>query len=1130
MGFSDKHYIGFLSFLLSILSFNLDAQVDFTYHSEYYFLKGKDAGSLPSSWMTPAFDYSGWEKGAAPFRYGDGTGGTELSDMLGGYTTLFLRTTFECSNKDLIQELNVFADYDDGFILWINGTMALSVNAPPYPSSSSIATANHESGTGTTYTVSTASLNLSNGTNYVAIIGLNVSNTSTDFYFDMEIHGEKNLPMLPDSLRAAFSANSGFYGNPFDLTIYSDDPSYQIIYTLDGSNPRNSPSGIVAANPVSLLIDPESSPGRPLSPGVIVRASLYKDGFKPSISESRTYIFPEKVGTQKYPGGGWPAYNVNGQVIDLDMDGEIVNSPAYSTQIVSSLLSIPAISVVTDLKNLFDPATGIYVNASGHGLEWERECSVELLNPDGSAGFNVNAGLRIRGGYSRGDGFPKHAFRLFFREKYGDDKLRYPLFGDEGVSEFDKIDLRTDQNYAWSNGSPFNSMVREVFSRDSQRDMGQPYTRSRYYHLYINGMYWGLYQTQERSEARYAGSYFGGNEEDYDVIKVNTETGYTVEATDGSIASWDALWNLCQKGFESNEDYFRLEGKDKDGKPVKGGKIMVDIDNLIDFMMVIFYTGNFDSPTASFMQNKKANNFYAIEDRIDNSRGFTFYVHDAEHAMFDEPHPPGAGLSEDRVNIGTQTGDMKMEVSDLSRFHPQWLHFRLSANPEYRIRFADRAWRHLSAGGVFSPEKAMERLDGRINEVDPAVVAESARWGDAGRTGQPYTKNDTWLPEVRKIRNNFIPGRTPVVAGQLRKAGLFPRVEAPVVKNGDVIEGDNDIRISSPVTIRIENPNGSGTIYYTLNGTDPRRTGGGVNTGVSFALNMATLELKGSTQINARILANGNWSALRKINFLSTREDYSGLKVTELNYHPPDLIKGVDTIPGQDLEFIEFKNTGKNAIGLEGTVLDSAIHYIFPSGSVLPPRQFFVVASKPSKFFDYYGMPASGNFSGNFSNAGERVRVMDPSGDAIMDFTYSDESPWPSGTDGDGFTLSSAEINPEGDPSVYNYWAVSVKKDGTPFADNLLSGGEVPGQLQDGSLVVFPNPTNGLITVQLLTDENESTVEVLIYSASGKIIKQAVIGNPGLIDLSGLGLPDGMYILKVNSSKYQARRAVILVK
>ena len=53
--------------------------------------------------------------------------------------------------------------------------------------------------------------------------------------------------------------------------------------------------------------------------------------------------------------------------------------------------------------------------------------------------------------------------------------------------------------------------------------MGQPYTRSRAYHLYLNGMYWGLYQTQERPEASYAESYFGGDKDNYDVVKVNID-------------------------------------------------------------------------------------------------------------------------------------------------------------------------------------------------------------------------------------------------------------------------------------------------------------------------------------------------------------------------------------------------------------------------------------------------------------------------------------------------------------------------------------------------------------------------------------------------------------------------------
>ena len=51
-----------------------------------------------------------------------------------------------------------------------------------------------------------------------------------------------------------------------------------------------------------------------------------------------------------------------------------------------------------------------------------------------------------------------------------------------------------------------------------------PYAHSRWLHLYINGVYWGIYQIEERPEAQFAANYLGGNSEQYDVIK---NTGFS---------------------------------------------------------------------------------------------------------------------------------------------------------------------------------------------------------------------------------------------------------------------------------------------------------------------------------------------------------------------------------------------------------------------------------------------------------------------------------------------------------------------------------------------------------------------------------------------------------------------------
>ena len=80
------------------------------------------------------------------------------------------------------------------------------------------------------------------------------------------------------------------------------------------------------------------------------------------------------------------------------MDSDVVNDPRYTSQMEESLLEIPTISLVTDNDDMFSSSSGIYVNAYSHGEKWERECSVELINPDKSQGFYIECRLFCAGG------------------------------------------------------------------------------------------------------------------------------------------------------------------------------------------------------------------------------------------------------------------------------------------------------------------------------------------------------------------------------------------------------------------------------------------------------------------------------------------------------------------------------------------------------------------------------------------------------------------------------------------------------------------------------------------------------------------------------------------------------------
>src|SRR3954453_6553672 len=132
------------------------------------------------------------------------------------------------------------------------------------------------------------------------------------------------------------------------------------------------------------------------------------------------------------------------------MDPDVVNNPIYNGTIKNDLKTIPTLSIVTELSNLFGP-TGLYSNPSNFGISSERPASLELINPDGSKGFQIDFGLRLRGGYSRSTGNPKHGLRVLLRDTYGSSTLNYPLFKSmDGTDNTRGFDLRTFENYSWS--------------------------------------------------------------------------------------------------------------------------------------------------------------------------------------------------------------------------------------------------------------------------------------------------------------------------------------------------------------------------------------------------------------------------------------------------------------------------------------------------------------------------------------------------------------------------------------------------------------------------------------------------------------------------------------------------------
>jgi hypothetical protein len=774
--------------------------------------------------------------------------------MLGVNASLWTRLKFNLGvgDADVFDRLTLRVKYEDGFVAYLNGQQVARRNAPASPLWDSTADSNRPNSQSAVFesiNVTAYKSLLQTGTNVLAIQAMNDNKDDQEFlilpqliaaidssipeYFSTATPGTFNVKGAKGVVDdVSFSHERGFYDTPFYLMLCTDDTDAKIRYTVDGSRPT-------AVH--GTLYNPASRP--PIYKTTCVRAIAYKTGYLDSPVGTHTYIFLSDVKLQspygQAPGPNWPSGSVNGQIIDYGMDPDVVNNPTYKNLIDGALLAIPTVSLVTDLANLFNPATGIYVNAGAEGRGWERPCSVELIYPPGPegpgfpdlilvpdgmggyywdlppemrGGFQVDAGVRIRGGYSTSGSNPKHAFRLFFRDEYGYDKLMYPLFADEGTDEFDHVDLRCSQNYSWAfEGDNKNTDVRDVFSRDVQGATDQPYTRSRYYHLYINGQYWGLFQTQERSEASFGASYMGGDNDDYDVMSSNWSAGRQMVPTDGDRRAFDRFYDETIAGLDDYERYYRVQGLNTDGTRNPGYERMLDVDNLIDFMIIEYYSGDSDGPGSRF--GNIPNNTWGVYNRV-NPDGWKWLHHDNEHTL-------GAGGSggsiENLVEPFTTAGAQR------AYFNPQWLHEQLMfSNLDYRIHFADHVYRHFFNNGVLTLAKARSWVQYRANQMDMAIIAESARWGDSKRS-TPLTQND-WRTEINRLlyttsdpwgRKTYLTPRVDTVLPQFKNVGWYPNLNPPTFNQngGAVSEGFNLI---------MTNPNGSGTIYYTLDGNDPR--------------------------------------------------------------------------------------------------------------------------------------------------------------------------------------------------------------------------------------------------------------------------------------------------------------------
>ena len=919
--------------------------------------------------------------------------------MNGVNTSALMRVTFSVANPSAYDTLLLDLPYNDGCTVWLNGTQVAARNSPPTLLHNSSATA---IATQRETLPLSASL-LVSGTNLLAIHGLNAAATS-EFFMGVQLRGVDTdtvtvryfpapTPGGPNGTSTVlgyvadttFTHNRGFYDAPFSLAITSATPGATIRYTTNGSAPIET-TGTVYTAPISITTTS------------VIRAMAYLAGMQSTNVDTQTYLFANDIAVQSntpppgYPVGTWTD-NSNGGGTPADYGMVSTVSPDYAaaagnaafsmtqarTAIANSIKALPVISIALPAADLFDATNGIYLHPGARGDAWERACSVEMITAAGTEQFQLDGGIHIMGLTSRNlNVSPKLNMMLLFGSQFGPNWLHHEFFGPDGPTRFKRIALRSNTRDSWlASAYGEATYLADGFAKEAQLDSGHPATRHRYAHVFINGLYWGLYNPTERPQEHWAETVLGGENEEYDIV--NLCCGNRLDS--GDFIEWNDLMSRSSTGFSTTTAYQQAQGNNPDGTRNMAYKRLLDVDNFIGFALNGYFTANGDWP----------GNFFTAYDNVQTrTPGWRFITWDNDLGF--------QGFNSNANKVTPPEGFS----------HAWWLtspgqvDTGLRQNAEYRMRLADTAYRYYFHDGPYSTARNMARWNALRARIQPGLYAESARWGDY--RGTLKTVQGAWTTRTVTDAVNYFAGRNAVVVSQLRAASLYPALNPPEpsIYGGGV----------APGTVVTLSTTAGATNYFTLRGADPRVTGGGIaptaSTGNSFTLTQ-------TTTLRTRAKNTSEWSPLQEVTFIVGNAANAGeLIISEFDYNPANPttaeFNAGHTSAGL-FEFIELTNITAQTLDLTGVNFTAGVKFTFPAGRTITAGASVLIVRNSAAFLARYGASLAPLIAGIFedgselSNNGETIALADSAAAPITSVAYADAAPWPVNADGAGHSL-----------------------------------------------------------------------------------------------------------------------------
>ncbi len=343
--------------------------------------------------------------------------------------------------------------------------------------------------------------------------------------------------------------------------------------------------------------------------------------------------------------------------------GKLPSDIVTAVYIINENHTLPVVSIVA-VPELLTGDRGIYQN---YKQDREIRCNLKLFETDGRS-FTIDAGVKMHG--HTGLQAPKKSFKINFRNRYGQEYLTYPVYGDEGPDVYDSLIIRSGQDYP-------TSIFRDELFTSLAREMGGDVLaqRDKFSILYVNGEYYGIYCIKEAwTELMYAQNK-GGSPDNVQIVQAPVGASHEIYE----------LFKFCRTYDLSKDENYEYVAS------------QVDIDSLIDWMIIEGYSTNGDvQQNLRYVRSK------------DTGWKWQFCLYDLDWAFY-------------------YHNAFKHVLSP----YQEWQHLTLTRNIMKNAQFREKFLARCSElmGTILSNEHVTERINYYENLLTPEVPRDRRRWG-----------------------------------------------------------------------------------------------------------------------------------------------------------------------------------------------------------------------------------------------------------------------------------------------------------------------------------------------------------------------------------------------------------------